>query len=1463
MILKNPGTGSKENFSLLLVTSVLVLGFFTLLHNREELFDDAQSTVVLKKGLNAGDLADALIINDYISDEKDAGLIAEHIINKLSTGKELPNLGELNKRTFRIPADLAYSKGGAGLKQRVIRSREILGIDEEMKAKYGENLPAKLDLQTGNCDIVVKVQQIDSAANRIKKWLDKDYKPADAVPVRLKEHYYTFAGKDTSVVAGYAMTDKNGVVVFKNLNKEGFYSVLPIEEGYEYGNSKGTTTGSLSKNREFTFTRREHQITPFDASTFSRIKEENTLTVRTPNEYKYALIMHFAFFLLAWWGLHFFLAFRNRKRKINTDNLLLPVMMTLSGICLLTMYSIINRLNDRMLGDGMVYSVIVGVVLMGVVSEINFVNFHENYFKIKFDFIRQFFSWLLMPVTRKHHLKLPDGLGYAIAALGLMVLLFIFGRGPEGSGAKVNLFGFQPGEFSKYLIVFFISAFFCKNAGKIQAFSGELNKTSFRLQLRTVLIALFAIVLIFGIYLGVLNDGGPALVITCTFILIYSVARRDLWQLFFGMISFIVFLMSAGWLFNHTMLVLGIFAGLWLAAWIAFWYFKEKKLYESAIFMNLLIALFVFGGSICDWIGLSDEGKRLNDRNSVTVWSRNDPNNKDNGIWDNEAKGGDQVANGIWALASGGFSGQGLGKGNPTLIPAFHTDMVFTSIGEELGLAALVLIILCMAILLHRSLLLARRAGNPFAFFLITGIAVVTGVQFLVIVLGSIGLIPLTGVTVPFLSYGGSSMSINLAAFGIVLSLSRERATKNQAKEINKYDNVIVAGAAAYIFISLILLCTLLNYMVISRAGYLIKYAAVTNIQGVKIPEYNPRINLLMKKLYAGNIYDRNGLLLASNEKELLKDKTVDYVRAGIDENVLNNEFKKKKIRYYPFGNRLFFMLGDINTKIQWSSSDDNPYGYMAESRCLSALRGFDNLKREANGNIVSFYLAAKNFRPSPFLKPRKADSIQFTDYDYSALLPMLKAGVDSREVAEWNKRRDQERNITLTIDAALQTKMQNEIEKYANEYFPVQNWKKLRISVVVLNAQNGDLLCSANYPLPDRDILKNAPNVYSEKDSAQKAYTDRDLGLTLQTAPGSTAKVMSALAGFQKLGTAAAEKTYNVDFYEIVDASRDRQGNVISAKEPYNQRGGAKLKQAEGNFGKTGEITMKDAIVLSSNNYFINFVNDNNLYLQLDSIYQTAGIRIDKESIDKKGRTVVEKTLTPYFFDYPAARRNDFKKEISSMEDKGITIYTNYITKRDEGLKNSEITDKNTLFSQMNWTECAWAWGQGTMRATPLNMARVVSIVTNGGTFVETKFIKAGNKYMKTDSCKPVTIVSREAANILKEYMQNETSKHRNRASNFPQNMGGKTGTPERDLIYSRSITDKRGKTIVVNTPVKPSPNDGWYIFFVWSEKENAYLAAAVRIERLTRGGTSDRAVDISDKVVINKVLRELEYVK
>ena len=83
--------------------------------------------------------------------------------------------------------------------------------------------------------------------------------------------------------------------------------------------------------------------------------------------------------------------------------------------------------------------------------------------------------------------------------------------------------------------------------------------------------------------------------------------------------------------------------------------------------------------------------------------------------WDNGARGGDQVAQALWALASGGWTGTGLGQGMPQIVPAAHTDLVIAAIGEELGFVGLLIVALLYAVLVARGFRIARQASGEYS----------------------------------------------------------------------------------------------------------------------------------------------------------------------------------------------------------------------------------------------------------------------------------------------------------------------------------------------------------------------------------------------------------------------------------------------------------------------------------------------------------------------------------------------------------------------------------------------------------------------------------------------------------------------------------------------------------------------------------------------------------------------------
>jgi cell division protein FtsW (lipid II flippase) len=132
-----------------------------------------------------------------------------------------------------------------------------------------------------------------------------------------------------------------------------------------------------------------------------------------------------------------------------------------------------------------------------------------------------------------------------------------------------------------------------------------------------------------------------------------------------------------------------------------------------------------------------------------------------------------QIVQSLIAVASGGILGAGVGLGSPTFIPVVHSDFVFTAIAEEWGLVGGIAVVACFAILVTRAFQIAlRNSSLTFQTLLAAGIGVCLGAQALLIMGGTLKIIPLTGVTLPFLSYGGSSLLSSFVMIGLLLRLS-------------------------------------------------------------------------------------------------------------------------------------------------------------------------------------------------------------------------------------------------------------------------------------------------------------------------------------------------------------------------------------------------------------------------------------------------------------------------------------------------------------------------------------------------------------------------------------------------------------------------------------------------------------------------------------------------------------------
>ena len=148
-------------------------------------------------------------------------------------------------------------------------------------------------------------------------------------------------------------------------------------------------------------------------------------------------------------------------------------------------------------------------------------------------------------------------------------------------------------------------------------------------------------------------------------------------------------------------------------------------------------------------------------------------------VWLNPEKyasdGGYQVMQGLYAVGSGGFFGKGLGNSTQKMvIPEVQNDMILSIICEELGVFGAIIVLVLFSLLIYRLVFIARNAPDTYTALIVSGIAAHISLQVILNVCVVINLIPTTGITLPFISYGGTSIIFLLAEMGIALGVSRK-----------------------------------------------------------------------------------------------------------------------------------------------------------------------------------------------------------------------------------------------------------------------------------------------------------------------------------------------------------------------------------------------------------------------------------------------------------------------------------------------------------------------------------------------------------------------------------------------------------------------------------------------------------------------------------------------------------------
>ncbi|MEO7192747.1 MAG: FtsW/RodA/SpoVE family cell cycle protein [Vicinamibacterales bacterium] len=669
------------------------------------------------------------------------------------------------------------------------------------------------------------------------------------------------------------------------------------------------------------------------------------------------------------------------------------------------------------------------------------------------------------------------------AAVVLSVALMVFGSGPGTSGAKVNLGPAQPVEFIRLLLAFFLAGYLGHRWELIR----HVQEHEWRgRRLPTWL------------RIPRLDHMIPVLGAVAVALLLFFVLR-DLGPALLLSLMFVAMLAVAR--AGSTEIVLGV--------------------------------IMLGGGYYAGYaLGLSST---LATR--VAMWKS---------PWENAIRGGDQVAQALWGLAAGGATGTGLGLGDTRYLPAGHTDLVLAAVGEELGLVGLVLVAGAAVVIAWRGLRIARAAPTDTAFFLALALTLTLVVPMLVMGAGLLGLMPLTGVVTPFVSYGGSAMLANFAALGLLAAIASDPSTPVESTAF-KQPVRWLAGVLAVAAGVLLVVCA--RVQIVNADAVLVRPQLSLQADGGRRYQYNPRVLDAARTLPRGNIFDRRGVPLAA-DVAVASAASAELSRLGLS---LHDVCPDTTRRCYPLRGQTFHLLGDANTRTNWAASNTSYLERDAED----GLRGFDSRATAVR---------TQDDDGVPTLALRR---------DYRDLVPLVRHRWEPSN--ESVKRiRERGRDSRLTIDARLQTQVSSLLARTIAAA-GIQHG-----TVVVLDADTGELLASVSYPWPTFDA--------GTAEGPADALLDRArYGLY---PPGSTFKLV----------TAAAALRLDPGLSRVPFTCSRLVGDRVGAKIPGWSR---PIHDDVMDRTPHGTLTMRDAMVHSCNAYFAQLA----VRLGTEPLARTAGL--------------------------------------------------------------------------------------------------------------------------------------------------------------------------------------------------------------------------------------------------------------
>ncbi|MGE0868166.1 MAG: FtsW/RodA/SpoVE family cell cycle protein [Kofleriaceae bacterium] len=234
--------------------------------------------------------------------------------------------------------------------------------------------------------------------------------------------------------------------------------------------------------------------------------------------------------------------------------------------------------------------------------------------------------------------------------------------------------------------------------------------------------------------------------------------------------------------------------------------------------------------------------------------------------WTNGLRNGHQLGEGLWALSAGGWTGQGLAQGVTPIVPAGKTDLALATMTEQLGALGLTGYQLAIAALMIGALRVAARTRTAERTLVATGIAALLGAQWLVILGGTLGYLPLTGIVVPFVSSGRTGLVVFFALVALVARIANDGAERVASTELDELRAAIRTTRAVVVVAAALAIVAGGRAAVSDRVEISGHSIAVQLADGTRTARQNPRLLAITRRIRRGAILDRNGLPLAVND---------------------------------------------------------------------------------------------------------------------------------------------------------------------------------------------------------------------------------------------------------------------------------------------------------------------------------------------------------------------------------------------------------------------------------------------------------------------------------------------------------------------------------------------------------------------------------------------------------------------